>query len=387
LSISSVPLQTRYILWGKAAGRCQYTGCNKLIYLDDATQEEFNQAYIAHIIGDKPDGPRGDAMLSPQLAKDIENLLLMCDSHHRKIDNNNGNDYSVEVLIEMKKQHEERIKLVTDITDNVRSHVLLYGANVGQLQNALNYGETVPAMLPNYYPAERPVIELGLINSVFNDDNPAYWTIETENLKHHFDTKLQPRIARGEISHLSIFALAPQPLLVYLGTLLSDMRAVEVYQRQREPVQSWKWHKDLIEFPYIIEQPDKIFPKIALKLSLSATIASSRVTSVLGDDTSIWTVTIPTPNNDFVKSREQLVMFRQTMRLIMDQIKLIHGENSVIHVFPAAPVSLAVELGRIWMPKADLPLMIYDQNNKLGGFIHAISIGEVIRGFSKETAI
>jgi hypothetical protein len=68
-------------------------------------------------------------------------------------------------------------------------------------------------------------------------------------------------------------------------------------------------------------------------------------------------------------------MFRQTMRLIMDQIKSIHGESSVIHVFPATPVSIAIELGRIWMPKADLPYILYDQNNKIGGFVHAIRIG------------
>jgi allophanate hydrolase subunit 2 len=38
------------------------------------------------------------------------------------------------------------------------------------------------------------------------------------------------------------------------------------------------------------------------------------------------------------------------------------------------PVSAAVELGRVWMPKADLPLVIYDQNTSLGGFVKALEI-------------
>ena len=30
---------------------------------------------------------------------------------------------------------------------------------------------------------------------------------------------------------------------------------------------------------------------------------------------------------------------------------------SLLHVFPAMPVAAAVETGRVWMPKADLPLL------------------------------
>lgn len=56
------------------------------------------------------------------------------------------------------------------------------------------------------------------------------------------------------------------------------------------------------------------------------------------------------------------------MRRLFDKIKLIHGEESVIHIFPASSISMAVELGRVWMPKADLPLYLYDENKKVVGF-------------------
>ena len=58
----------------------------------------------------------------------------------------------------------------------------------------------------------------------------------------------------------------------------------------------------------------------------------------------------------------------------MDRIKTRHGEQAVIRVFPAMPVALAVEFGRILMPKADLSLQIYDENKKLGGFVRALEI-------------
>jgi len=39
------------------------------------------------------------------------------------------------------------------------------------------------------------------------------------------------------------------------------------------------------------------------------------------------------------------------------------------------PVSLAVETGRVWMPKADLGLKLFDQVRGRG-FVQAFTIGE-----------
>ena len=86
MSVTSVPEKVRTRLWGKAAGRCQYEGCNKPLWIDELTKFEFNQSYVAHIIADKPGGPRGDTELSELLKADISNLMLMCDTHHRLID-------------------------------------------------------------------------------------------------------------------------------------------------------------------------------------------------------------------------------------------------------------------------------------------------------------
>ena len=39
------------------------------------------------------------------------------------------------------------------------------------------------------------------------------------------------------------------------------------------------------------------------------------------------------------------------------------------------PVACAVELGRVRMPKADMPWIVFDQNNKMGRFIKALKVG------------
>jgi hypothetical protein len=86
MSVSYIPESVKIRLWWKAAGRCQYEGCNEPLWLDTLTLAEFNSAYIAHIIADKPAGPRGDPELSEKLKSDITNLMLLCDTHHRLVD-------------------------------------------------------------------------------------------------------------------------------------------------------------------------------------------------------------------------------------------------------------------------------------------------------------
>lgn len=377
MSKTKIPEKVKLNLWVKAGGRCEYEGCNKPLWEDSLTLSKMNAAYIAHIIADSPDGPRGHETQSEILAKEFSNLMLMCDIHHRMIDKEDVGGHPVERLREMKKRHEKRIDMVTSITENMKSHVLLYGANIGQHTTPLNWDETTIAMLPNRYPEENPAIELSLKNSSFYDNQANYWTIESEQLRNHFKDKVKRKLDSNDNKHLSVFALAPQPLLILLGTLISDLYPADVYQLGREP-QSWKWRDEFDDFDYQVIKPTEIHKKVALNLSLSATIDNNRITNVIGEDTSIWTITIPTPNPDFLKGKTQLSKFRILMRELFNQIKLTHGEDSVIHIFPASSVSTAVELGRVWMPKADLPLYLYDQNKEIGGFQFAFSVEEHI---------
>ncbi len=373
MSHTSVPEKVRLRLWGKAGGRCEYDGCNERLWLDTLTQVEFNAAYLAHIVADSPDGPRGDEALSPRLKADLSNLMLLCDKHHRLIDKEQVDEHPVERLLEMKRKHEDRMELLGSLMPDKQSHVLLYGANIGEQSPMLSLRSAAQAMLPEWYPSESKAIEIGLQNSSVTDRTPDYWKLERIHLQYVVAQRVRPRLAQGDIHHLSIFALAPQPLLIHLGALLSDIPAAEVYQRHREPL-SWRWQEDGDYQSYVVDEPKKIVGPPALVLSLSATIVDERILKII-PNASIWKVSVPTPHNDFLKSRRQASEFRLVMRQTMDKIKALHGQDATIHIFPAMPVALAVELGRIRMPKADLPFAIYDEDRVNGGFRYALSIG------------
>lgn len=369
---TKIPSNVVKLLWLKAGGRCEYEGCNNPLWRDDVTKRVFNSSYLAHIIADEPGGPRGDPMLSPQLAKDINNLMLLCDRHHRLIDKTDVEGHPVERLIEMKRKHEERIEIQTGIQPDKSSHIILYGANVGIHSPMLNYQIASGAMYPEWYPAsDKPTI-LSLNNSLEKDSSQDYWPLQFQHLQSQVDGTLRPLIRINDIRHLSVFAVAPQPLLIQLGILLNDILPMNVYQKHREP-DTWRWQEgdDMI---YSMKELRRNPATVALNISLSATITNDRIEKVLGQDCTIYTFTHENPNNDYLQTKQHLGAFRTTMRRLFDQIKAEHGHNTILHVFPAMPVAAAVEFGRIWMPKADMRMSLYDENQKLGGFIHVFHI-------------
>jgi len=58
----------------------------------------------------------------------------------------------------------------------------------------------------------------------------------------------------------------------------------------------------------------------------------------------------------------------------MVDIGKAHGKATRLPIFPAMPVACAVDLGRVRMPKADMPWIIYDHNNKDNTFIETITL-------------
>lgn len=155
--------------------------------------------------------------------------------------------------------------------------------------------------------------------------------------------------------------------------MLGDIVPTVVYQRHREPT-GWLWRDPGPEVQLTVQPPEHDSPVVALNLSLSGTITNDRIQAVLGPDCAIWTLTHAQPHNDFVRTADQLAEFRVVARKMLDSIKARHGQDAELHLFPAMPVSMAIELGRIRMPKADSPFVLYDQNHLTGGFAKVFMI-------------
>lgn len=368
-----ISVSIRSMLWGLAAGRCEFRGCNIDLSHHPQTMEQVNIAEVAHIVGFSEDGPRGEKDISKELARDIENLMLVCLTCHKTIDSNPGG-YPIALLREMKHEHEERVAVATAVDASRKSHIVLFGARVGENNSPLSYARVVPALRRDWYPASPSGILLGMLSNSERDSDPGYWANQVSHIRRLVENRIKAEVDAGTITHLSVFAVAPQPLLILLGHLLSDLIPAEVYQLRREP-STWEW--DAAEddnFTFIVERPEAVMGAPALVLGTTDRVADERVHAVLPDAT-IWRVTLDGPHNDFLKTRSQLRKFRELIRPLIDEIKNTHGASEMIHVFPATSVAIAVEFGRCIQPKAAPPLRIYDNKSASDGFVPTIHIG------------
>ncbi len=304
---------TRYIrrevereLWARAAGRCEFNGCNRLLFKSPVTQERVNISEKAHIYSFSEFGPRGwgPFVLNRRQLNELANLILVCHDCHETIDQDQeGERYSAELLIKWKEEHEKRIAIVTGVAPTKKSYVVLYGANIGDRTSKLQPEAAKDALFPEWFPAEERPVHLSMTWEG-KDRDPTFWKTEAENLRAVFDRQLRPLLCSSECPHFSLFALAPIPLLILFGSLLTDKLPAQTYQLHREPFQTWKWHTGPENFSFQVNRPASYTHAPVLVISLSDHIAASRITAVLGEAVSIWELTIEHPHNDFLKSIE-----------------------------------------------------------------------------------
>lgn len=370
----AIPQGVARKLWVKSGGRCQYDGCNIPLWKDNLMQKDLNKSYISHIVAASHDGPRGDAILSQQLETDFDNLLLLCDECHRRIDKREVANHTRRSLTEMKIKQERNIEHLTSLTPDKKSQIVSFTSKIGSFEPIVKFEDCVHAILPDYYPVSDNIIQLGTSNLAIKDNNKNYWEIHSNQLEEMVKQHIKPLMNQEKKTHFSLFALAPQPLLIKLGTLIPELSISEIYQFHREPKQSWKWNNDGEAIEVRLIEPTEILAEAVLVISLSDNVADDRILNTLGKDVSIWKITVDNPNRNVLKNRQTLVNFKNQVRNAYSKIKEQYAIDKPIHLFPVMPNSCAIETGRVWMEKADLQLIIYDQNTANNGFSKTIEI-------------
>lgn len=120
------------ILWAASGNICAYPKCNTEITAISKENEAYTIGEMAHIKGENKGSCRYDATQSDKERNSHENLILLCPTHHTKIDKvENLSTYTVEYLIEMKKEHIKNIKSKlksekVDSLDELKCRILPY---------------------------------------------------------------------------------------------------------------------------------------------------------------------------------------------------------------------------------------------------------------------
>jgi hypothetical protein len=106
----SIQIKTHKMLWGRSGNLCAFPDCNKELVMDISETDDLSVVgEEAHIVAREPDGPRGDSPLTPEQRDKYDNLILMCSIHHKVIDDH-PDIYTIEILHNYKKNHENWIR-------------------------------------------------------------------------------------------------------------------------------------------------------------------------------------------------------------------------------------------------------------------------------------
>ena len=352
----------RLILMALCAGKCEFRGCEKSVVEDMLTGERTNFSNYAHIIASSERGPRGCKDLSKKLSEDESNIMVLCRDHHKEIDDF-PEKYTVDILKNMKKEHEEYVKAIMKIKKECKVVGVKYTANISNRVTNINEDDIRKCAFKQNKYCKSEIINLSDSKCDEKDDN-RFYEFEKENIKSNFFQMIKPLLKKDTVDKIFLYAIAPQPLLIYLGTLFSDIADVEVQQLQREPIQEWYLSDERnTQFEVQLNFPEKKYSKVALNISITADISEERIRDIVGDECDIVSIKSNIHGNDIIKNKNQLEIYREKIREAYEKIKDNYGRDCEINIFPAMPISIAIETGRCWMKKAHPRLVIYDEKN------------------------
>lgn len=380
------PTQAEKIrVWAAAAGRCEI--CGRDLLEGRITHVDMTLGELAHIVGarDTKGSPRGQDDMSDEDRAKAENLLLICADHHDEIDRQGSLDtMTIERLRKIKRAREEWVAKVTGL-DRDRSTAVL--RLIGNLR-----GKSVDIPRPTAAAAvlksddRFPDFPLGLDRSGIEIDlreipgeaapDPTYWRVATAKIDEVIAHGLDEAIRTDRVSHVSVFAFARLPLLVYLGAAIDDNVAVEVYQRHRS-TDEWAWlDAEDVDFASTAEvAPDQGTVEAVLILNVSGSVSSGEIPADLRAlPRVVLAPTAVTPAPDLVSSRAALRSFENAMRTLFADLEATAKGLQRLHVFAALPVSAAVALGRIHDSHIRPALAIYNRDDASGTYSHALDI-------------
>jgi hypothetical protein len=362
---------TRLLLFVRAGGRCEFDGCNKDVLRHHVTLTEGIFGQMAHIVAFKVEGPRGKAGRRPVDINDIRNLMLMCPPCHKLVDHH-PEKYSRRTLVEYKRVHEKRIRYVTALGPDRGTTVLILKSRIGGEVVQVPSNQIVEATAPRY-PISSDPTEIDL--SVISDLGTAFLNAAKDEIARRVSRFFEEGGEGHRAQHLSIFALAPMPLLVFFGKQLSNKVPSDLYQRHRD-TEGWTWKKRGKPVQYHVRaRRSGKRGRVALVLSLSGAIPLTALPQECRDAT-IYEITLKgaEPRTTFLQTRQDLDGFRMAYQEALGLILKKHGLVSTVDLFPAVPAPIAVLCGRELLPKVHPALRVHDYDKKTGGFTFALEV-------------
>lgn len=327
-----------YNLWMISGGICTFDGCNQRLIVDNKGKLT-NIGIVAHIIGHRKKAARhefaADYGYSDDNLEDLGNLMLMCNTHAKLIDDHHTRaSFPPDLLFKMKQEHEA---MVRSWSDEKRKSLAIVHKRFGPPLT----------MLPLMEYSSNIMVEAIEIQNEFIDFSKEGWEKgKKDNLKLY--QKFVARINKEKYDVAEVYAISPIPLLIHLGSLLSDTVPLTVYQYDRESkywVNKIPTKIELEELAPSTSFVDNESKELVVTISISGIITQEDVHVILGKDKDQFNIVIENPHSTRLLFSEQV---QEIQKKFKGEVEALHLQKKydLIHLLYTGPAGLAIELGR-----------------------------------------
>lgn len=331
--------------------------------------------------------PRGNEN-SHALSDVPENIMLMCDGHHRLIDRIDVAGHQVSDLQLMREEHTTRVNFLLDSLQYPTIQLITLLADLAQVPTNVSKSELCSSALSRQF---GPLPEIKhMIRRTQRDDRsrPGFWG----HFLHEHESDIRELISftsnrpsqnssvKSDV--LGIFPLHLIPVLVLAGRIIGEARNVEVFQYDRD-LKTWHWPNP----PSTSPSQFSVSHELCAGSGLEETILSFELTAELDisalpeelqvsvkEKTISWIrITNTDPGPNCINSKSQLDNFsalaRQAIKTIQDSWRA-----KVIHVFGISPASTIFKFGQMLQAGNHSRCRVYDRPDGSNVFIPALDI-------------
>jgi hypothetical protein len=381
---ADISIQTAQKVWADAGGRCMFEGCPCDLTEIPLWTGSARVGYLAHIIASDPDGPRGNQADSHRLANNPENIMLMCDAHHRLIDSFAPADFPPARLNEMRRKRREQVKLYLDALSYLPSQAVTLHANLAYVPTYFHDTEFVEAILATGRSMLPRVIHYIRRENQRDDRNTSgFWANYLREHEGHIHALITGfnAVRSSPAENISVFPLHHVPTMVLAGRIMGEAQFIQVFQYDRER-RSWAWNPQSVAKPAgtfsVSYLPEERVPEALVTIELTSAIDEKAIPADLKANVDAgqmpWIrITTPNPRFNCIDHPEDLEQFMRVVRSV-----IIHVQDRMrvqkIHLIAISPASTVFRFGQMLQAGHHPEYIVYDRAGSEYPFVPAFSI-------------
>lgn len=378
-----ISVATANQVWADAGGCCMFKGCGADLSALPLYNRGARIAYLAHIIASDPHGPRGTEEDSHRLADNSENIMLMCDAHHRLIDSFAPKLFDAQRLRNMRQDHTAKVRSYRAAMRYPVAQVVTVFGDLGGVPTHFPDSEFMEALLSEEL-SMHPEIKRHLTYQGRDErTSSGFWANYLREMELRIGVMVQSlsRPSSSSPDELAVFPLHHTPTLVLAGRIIGEARRVRVFQRSRSR-RSWLWNPDADPLPVgtfkiagdTCSPADEVLLTFELTAHLDERAIPDNLSEAVASGDMPWIrLTTDTPSGECIQRKEDLSQVidvaRRAINNIQDKIRARH-----VHLIVVAPGSAAFSIGQLMQAGHHASFTLYDRANWEQPFREAFTI-------------